>query len=109
MPVRRFLQVIGMSNYIPGQGLQHRRRAGKQHLHPQASEQVEQITGRKIPWEYRNEPRKGDHICHISDLRKLRAYFPNWQLTYNLKRILGEFAHTEQKEFDVARESDTLC
>jgi hypothetical protein len=30
-------------------------------------------------------------------------------LTYDLKRILGEIAQTEQKEFGVARESDTLA
>ena len=39
----------------------------------------------------------------------LSRHFPNWQLTYDLKRILGEIAQTEQKEFGVARESDTLC
>lgn len=34
--------------------------------------------------------RKGDHICYISDLSKLRAHFPAWQLTYDLPRIFDE-------------------
>ena len=35
-------------------------------------------------------PRIGDHICYISDLRKIRAHFPNWRLTYDLSRLLDE-------------------
>jgi hypothetical protein len=55
------------------------------------------LWSRKIRWKYRDEPRKGDHICHISDLRKLRAHFPNWQLTYDLKRILGGLLRPSKK------------
>jgi CDP-paratose 2-epimerase len=36
------------------------------------------------------ENRKGDHICYITDSSKLRAYFPNWKLTYDLNRIFVE-------------------
>lgn len=39
---------------------------------------------------YRDEPRIGDHICYISDLSKLHAHFPGWQLRYSLPRILDE-------------------
>lgn len=39
---------------------------------------------------YREQPRLGDHICYISDLRKLRAHFPHWQLEYSLPRMLDE-------------------
>jgi len=59
---------------------------------------IEQMTGRKIHWLYRDEARKGDHICYISDLRKLRTHFPAWQLTYSLERILEEVIEAEKKQ-----------
>src|SRR4029077_6975500 len=35
---------------------------------------VEEITGRKIAQQYSAQPRKGDHICYISDLKKLKSH-----------------------------------
>jgi CDP-paratose 2-epimerase len=58
---------------------------------------IQEITGKSVRWQYRDEPRKGDHICYISDLRKLRAHFPEWELTYSLERILQEILQAEQK------------
>jgi CDP-paratose 2-epimerase len=69
----------------------------------EAFDQVSESTGRKMHWEYRDEPRKGDHICYISDLHKLRAHFPNWRLTFDLKRILREIIAAEQKQLGVAQ------
>jgi CDP-paratose 2-epimerase len=46
--------------------------------------------GYALQYEYRDENRKGDHICYISDLSKLRAHFPEWNLEYDLPRILTE-------------------
>jgi CDP-paratose 2-epimerase len=69
----------------------------------EAFEHVERITGKKMRWEYRDEPRKGDHICYISDLRKLRAHYPNWNLTYSLEMILQEIAQAEQKQLGTPR------
>jgi CDP-paratose 2-epimerase len=69
----------------------------------EAFRQVEQIAGRTIRWEYCDEPRKGDHICYISDLRKLRAHFPEWKLTYDLKRTLQEIVRAEEKQLGIAR------
>jgi CDP-paratose 2-epimerase len=39
-----------------------------------------------------DQPRKGDHICYISDLRKLKSHYPNWQITQSLDRILERMA-----------------
>ena len=36
--------------------------------------------------------RVGDHICYISDLRRLRADYPGWELTRSLDDILRELA-----------------
>ena len=32
-------------------------------------------------YEYLDQNRKGDHICYISDLAKMRAHYPNWKIT----------------------------
>ena len=48
--------------------------------------------GFPLQYEYKDENRRGDHICYISDLRKLRAHFPEWSLQYDLPRILAEIA-----------------
>jgi CDP-paratose 2-epimerase len=69
----------------------------------EAFDRVEQISGKRIKWEYRDEARKGDHICYISDLRKLRSHFPNWNLTYDLEKILEEIVQAEQEHLKTAR------
>jgi CDP-paratose 2-epimerase len=51
---------------------------------------IEALTGRKMKTRYVDEARKGDHICYVSDLRKLRTHFPHWQPTYDLDRIIEE-------------------
>jgi CDP-paratose 2-epimerase len=53
-------------------------------------QRVEDLTGREVHWVYKDEARIGDHICYISNLRKLRSHFPNWQITYSLDAILEE-------------------
>jgi CDP-paratose 2-epimerase len=51
---------------------------------------VEQLTGKKLSYEYVDENRKGDHICYISDLRKLQAHYPSWSISRSLPDILKE-------------------
>ena len=46
--------------------------------------------GFRLEYDYKDQNRKGDHICYISDLSKLRAHFPEWKLEYDLPRILSE-------------------
>jgi CDP-paratose 2-epimerase len=41
---------------------------------------LEASTGRPIDARYVDQHRMGDHICYISDLRKLRADYPTWGL-----------------------------
>ena len=58
---------------------------------------VETLTGRKINWVYQDEPRRGDHICYISNLAKLRCDFPAWQVTRDLPSMLKEMVEVESK------------
>jgi len=48
--------------------------------------------GFRLRYDYNPTNRVGDHICYISDLSKLRAHFPQWQLDYDLVRIVTEIA-----------------
>jgi NAD(P)-dependent dehydrogenase (short-subunit alcohol dehydrogenase family) len=38
------------------------------------------------------EPRRGDHICCISDLARFRVDFPDWELTRSLDSVCEELA-----------------
>ena len=52
----------------------------------------EEAFGRKFDAEYVDEPRRGDHICYISDLRRLRTDYPEWAVTRSLDDIVADFA-----------------
>jgi CDP-paratose 2-epimerase len=59
-------------------------------------ETVTALANRGFPlrYEYKEENRKGDHICYITDLCKLQRHFPEWRLEYGLDRILDEIVST---------------
>jgi CDP-paratose 2-epimerase len=61
----------------------------------EAIARIEALTGRKIRTAYREEPRRGDHICYISNLRKLQSHFPGWSITCSLDDIFGEIIQME--------------
>jgi len=46
--------------------------------------------GYKLKYSLKDENRKGDHICYISDLSKIHAHYPNWKQQYDLPKIIGE-------------------
>ncbi len=58
---------------------------------------VEEMTGRKISWIYQEQARKGDHICYISNLRKLKSHYPGWGITRDLNSILKEMVEAESR------------
>ncbi len=51
---------------------------------------VEELTGRAMRWRYMDQPRRGDHICYISNLNRLRSALPNWHITKSLDQIFAE-------------------
>lgn len=53
---------------------------------------AEQLTGKKIQSTYKDQNRKGDHICYISDMSKFRKHYPGWALTKPLAQIYKELA-----------------
>lgn len=56
----------------------------------EAIQLCEQITGKPVRWQYSETNRTGDHIWWISDLRKFKSHYPEWQLQYNVPSILRE-------------------
>jgi CDP-paratose 2-epimerase len=58
----------------------------------EAIRMAEDAVGRKLPHEYVEQNRSGDHICYISDLSKLRAHYPGWSVTRPLAAIVEEIA-----------------
>ena len=47
--------------------------------------------------EYKEQNPIGDHICYISDLRKLLSHYPNWKITKSIDNILSEMVKNELK------------
>ena len=58
----------------------------------EAIERFEELTGRGLDREYVDEPRRGDHICYITDLARFRRDYPEWEIAVSLEAILAELA-----------------
>jgi CDP-paratose 2-epimerase len=56
---------------------------------------IEELCGRKVNWTYSEHNRRGDHICYISNLGKLKTHYPQWDITYSLRDILEEMIEAE--------------
>ena len=46
---------------------------------------TEDITGRPQIYSYQNENRIGDHICYYSDLSKMIAHYPKWNVNISVR------------------------
>jgi CDP-paratose 2-epimerase len=64
----------------------------------EAIAKIEEMSGKKLNWNYVNENRKGDHVCYISDLSKFKSHYPNWKITIGLDEIFREIIadHTQR-------------
>jgi len=51
---------------------------------------AERVSGKKMNHRYLDQAREGDHICYISNLAKMRAHYPKWDLTKSLEDIFVE-------------------
>ena len=50
----------------------------------------EEISGKKMSYEYVDRNRVGDHIWWISDLSKFKSHYPDWNITYDGRRLIEE-------------------
>jgi len=51
---------------------------------------VEKFSGSKQVYQYVDDNRVGDHICYISNLAKMRAHYPAWDITVSLEETVGQ-------------------
>jgi CDP-paratose 2-epimerase len=57
---------------------------------------AESYTGKKQSYTYVDENRIGDHICYYSDLRKMRAHYPAWDITISLPETIQQIVSAWQ-------------
>jgi CDP-paratose 2-epimerase len=55
---------------------------------------IEDISGVKMSYEYLDQNRKGDHICYISNLSRIKSHFPSWEITKDLRATFVEIYET---------------
>jgi CDP-paratose 2-epimerase len=63
----------------------------------EAFDLIADISGKKMHHEYHNQNRIGDHICYISNLDKMKAHYPNWGITKDLRTIFTEIHDSWQQ------------
>ena len=56
----------------------------------EAFDRAADLSGKKMNYEYVEMNRVGDHICYISDLTKMKAHYPGWDITKNLGDLFRE-------------------
>jgi CDP-paratose 2-epimerase len=51
---------------------------------------ISKISGKPMKYKYDETNRIGDHICYYSDLRKMKAHYPDWDITKSLQTTFEE-------------------
>jgi CDP-paratose 2-epimerase len=51
---------------------------------------ISEISGKKMEYEYVDQNRKGDHICYISDLTKMKTHYPDWAISKDLRETFEQ-------------------
>jgi len=63
----------------------------------EAIDMIEEISGRKIKYVYEEKNRIGDHIWYISSVKKFKEDYPQWDYTYNIKKMIEEIYDFQKK------------
>ncbi len=61
-------------------------------------ELIEELGGHRVDFSLSDDNRKGDHICYISDLGKLRRHYPDWDIRVDLREIISQMIAAEQQK-----------
>jgi len=56
----------------------------------EAFDRISGLSGKPMLWKYSEKNREADHICYISDLSKMRAHYPGWDISKSLDDIFVE-------------------
>ncbi len=63
----------------------------------EAFDLIASISGKPMQYVYSDQARSGDHICYISDLSKMKAHYPEWDITKDLKTTFQEIYQSWEK------------
>lgn len=79
----------------PGRGEVYNLGGGRQNSCSilEAFDWVEQLTGQKMDYEYMEKPRDGDHICYMSNLKRFKSHYPQWEISKSLDDIFIEISN----------------
>jgi len=58
---------------------------------------TEKFSGKKMVSTYVDQNRAGDHICYYSDLRKMQAHYPSWDITQSLEETIRQIVEAWRK------------
>mgnify|MGYP000660049313 CR=1 FL=1 len=67
----------------------------------EAFKRIEDISGKPMNYKYDEQNRIGDHICYISDLKKMKSQYPEWTITKNLQTVFEEIAESWEKRLNL--------
>jgi CDP-paratose 2-epimerase len=62
----------------------------------EAIARFEELTGKRLEHDYVDEPRRGDHVCYITNLARFRGDYPEWDVRVSLDAILAELARASR-------------
>jgi CDP-paratose 2-epimerase len=71
----------------------------------EAIQYVEELCDIAFRYQMSDQPRSGDHIWWISDVRKFQEDFPGWTYRYDLKRIISEIIEATSERLTMASQA----
>ena len=63
----------------------------------EAFSRIEDLSGKKMQFEYHDAHRVGDHICYYSDLSKINNHYPTWKISRGLEEIFKDIYSSATK------------
>ena len=64
---------------------------------------AQELTGKKLNYEYSDVNRAGDHIWYISDMTKFKTHYPNWSQKYNIYKLMEEIYELNKERWSNVR------
>jgi CDP-paratose 2-epimerase len=68
----------------------------------EAIRMAEDLCGRELNYTLSDEARSGDHIWWISDVRRFRRDYPDWEYAYDMRKIMGEIVEATRERAHVS-------
>jgi CDP-paratose 2-epimerase len=62
----------------------------------EAIDLIEEISGKQVKHVYREKNRIGDHIWYISNVKRFKEAYPDWEYTYDTRKIISEIYEVQK-------------